>query len=54
MEFEIPKSNDIEWQQEMLRMLSENLELISESHPDIDLLKSSIDIANALMEYSGC
>ncbi|ELI8046784.1 TPA: hypothetical protein ACSBN8_002532 [Yersinia enterocolitica] len=54
--FEIPASNDIDWQREMLSMLSEAVDAIGEEldpeghNQDIS---SARDIIEALREYSG-
>lgn len=54
--FNIPDSEDIEWQQDMLRMLSDALDDVA-GHDDRTVnkpLDEAIRIVEALREYSGC
>lgn len=55
MIIEIPKSEDIEWQQDMLRELSDRLDDIA-GHDDRttnEPLDEAIKIVEALRQYSG-
>lgn len=55
MIIEIPESEDIEWQQDMLRELSDRLDDIA-GHDDRtinDPLDEAIKIVEALRQYSG-
>ncbi|HFK7186556.1 hypothetical protein ACCC84_10185 [Serratia odorifera] len=53
--YAIPKSEDIEWQQDMLRKLHNRLEMLQEGDcEDMEsALNNAIDIVCALREYSG-
>ncbi|HDC4389188.1 TPA: hypothetical protein O8L60_000067 [Enterobacter cloacae] len=55
MKFEIPECNDIEWQQEMLRQLSDRLITLRDGFEEMkqDALDEAISIVDALQEYSG-
>lgn len=53
--FEIPESEDIEWQQDMLRELSNKLDEIAgnDDRQSNQALDDAIKIVEALQEYSG-
>lgn len=53
--FEIPESEDIEWQQDMLRELSDKLDEIAgnDDRQSNQPLDDAIKIVEALREYSG-
>lgn len=53
--FEIPECEDIEWQQDMLRELSNKLDEIAgnDGHQSNQPLDDAIKIVEALREYSG-
>lgn len=56
MEIEIPDSEDLEWQQSMLRSLDEELEKLELLIPDDDgqeILEEAQRIVTALRQYSG-
>lgn len=55
MKFEIPECNDIEWQQEMLRQLSDRLSTLRDGFEEMkqSALDEAISIVDALQEYSG-
>ncbi|QDI17462.1 hypothetical protein FBF86_05495 [Serratia marcescens] len=54
-EYSVPESEDLEWQQDMLRKLHNRLEMLQEGDcEDMDsALNNAIDIVLALREYSG-
>ncbi|HGN9059412.1 TPA: hypothetical protein ACK1ZN_003677 [Enterobacter hormaechei] len=55
-EIEIPDSEDIDWQQTMLRLLDEELEKLELWIPDDDgqeILEEAQRIVTALRQYSG-
>lgn len=55
MKYEIPESEDIEWQQDMLRQLSDRLSTLRYGFEEMkqDALDEAISIVDALQEYSG-
>ncbi|WP_412530838.1 hypothetical protein [Enterobacter roggenkampii] len=55
MSFEIPECEDLEWQQEMLRQLSDRLSTLRDGFEEMkqDALDEAISIVDALQEYSG-
>lgn len=55
MSFEIPECEDLEWQQEMLRQLSDRLITLRDGFEEMkqDALDEVISIVDALQEYSG-
>lgn len=56
MEIEIPDSEDLEWQQSMLRSLDEELEKLELWVPDDDgqeILEEAQRMVTALRQYSG-
>lgn len=56
MEIEIPDSEDLEWQQSMLRSLDEELEKLELWIPDDDgqeILEEAQRMVTALRQYSG-
>lgn len=53
--YAIPKSEDIEWQQDMLRSLHDRLEMLQNGITDSpdERLDGALEIVCALREYSG-
>lgn len=54
MDYEIPDCEDIEWQQDMLRILADKLEQIadSDSRTVNEPLDAAIQLVEALRQYS--
>ena len=55
MEIDIPESEDLEWQTQMLRRLAEALEELQSGFEERkeDVLDEAVQIVTALQEYSG-
>ena len=55
MDIKIPESNDLEWQQQMLRRLAESLEELQSGFEERKeaALNEAVQIVTALQEYSG-
>lgn len=55
MDIKIPESNDLEWQQQMLRRLEKSLEELQSGFEERKeaALDEAVQIVTALQEYSG-
>ncbi|EJE9216788.1 hypothetical protein M5494_004389 [Salmonella enterica] len=53
MNIEIPESEDIEWQQDMLRELSNCLDNMARNDEATEQLDLALEIVDALRQYSG-